>query len=217
MSWRIEWTASYWFLPGLCNHHSYWPIIELGDETTIHWRSNVMQRRTCLVWAATAGNALIALTLGIPGVRFLLDPLFRKARQNDFVRVTALSSLPVGKPTRATILADRWDTYTHYPLGPIGTVWLIREADEKSVDQVRCLQSVCPHLGCGIDFVDGVFVCPCHASDFSIDGSLLKGPSPRPMDELQCRIVTNSNQSEAWVEVKYEEFQTGQSIKATVV
>ena len=42
--------------------------------------------------------------------------------------------------------------------------------------------SHCTHLGCLIhDFRDGKFICPCHGSEFSINGKALKGPAYKPL------------------------------------
>jgi Rieske Fe-S protein len=34
-------------------------------------------------------------------------------------------------------------------------------------------------------------VCPCHTSFFSIEGQVLSGPAPRPLDRYVTRIENN--------------------------
>ncbi len=50
------------------------------------------------------------------------------------------------------------------------------------------LSSICPHLGCAPQwdetFTPPRFKCPCHGSQFDIDGAHLAGPAPRGMDPL---------------------------------
>jgi cytochrome b6-f complex iron-sulfur subunit len=48
----------------------------------------------------------------------------------------------------------------------------------------------CTHLGCAVpwDQAQGKFVCPCHASEFEPDGSLLNPPAPRPLDRFPITI-----------------------------
>jgi len=48
----------------------------------------------------------------------------------------------------------------------------------------------CTHLGCGYhwDEQKQYFVCPCHSSTFSIDGEVLSGPAPRPLDRYEVRV-----------------------------
>jgi len=51
------------------------------------------------------------------------------------------------------------------------------------------LSPICPHLGCRPAWNDGAnrFQCPCHGSQFSLDGEHLAGPAPRGMDPLPFR------------------------------
>jgi Rieske Fe-S protein len=51
------------------------------------------------------------------------------------------------------------------------------------------LSSICPHLGCRPIWNDDAnrFQCPCHGSQFSLEGEHLAGPAPRGMDPLPLR------------------------------
>ena len=169
---------------------------------------------------------VIALSLAIPGARFLLSPLRnrRGGRSDDFLRVAPLSALPVASdaaPVRVTVSRDRWDAYAHFPAEPVGAVWLVPDhgadanagADEDGAPRVRCFQAMCPHLGCGIDYSARrrAFYCPCHESDFDAAGHRRSGPSPRDMDELACRVSQPDATGERWIEVRYQVFATGSS------
>lgn len=46
------------------------------------------------------------------------------------------------------------------------------------------LSSTCTHLGCVVPWVAkaGRFLCPCHASAFDMNGSVMNRPAPRPLD-----------------------------------
>jgi menaquinol-cytochrome c reductase iron-sulfur subunit len=170
-----------------------------------------MQRRSFITALAVLVHALIAVTVAIPGVRFLVAPLRSRRRRTEFVRVAALKDIAADHPTRVVVRADRADAYTRYPPGPIGAVWL-RRADSDNADaNVQCLQTICPHLGCAIDYAAdrSAFYCPCHASEFAPDGERRYGPSPRDMDALACRLSEPDEQGERWVEVQYKEFRTG--------
>jgi nitrite reductase/ring-hydroxylating ferredoxin subunit len=122
-----------------------------------------------------------------------------------------MDAIPDDRPVCVTVAADRWDAYIHYPSGPIGRVWMLR-TDAAGGDGVfRCFQAICPHLGCLIEYSPGrgTFHCPCHASAFDKDGQRLFGPSPRDMDPLPLRVTEPDDDGHRWVEVDYQEFETG--------
>ncbi len=54
------------------------------------------------------------------------------------------------------------------------------------------LRMYCPHKGCAVNVTPEKLVCPCHGSEFSMNGSVLKGPSTDP---LQSFRVSTGNQS----------------------
>lgn len=45
----------------------------------------------------------------------------------------------------------------------------------------------CPHLGCSYAWQSGqkLFVCPCHGSQFTLDGSVAKGPAEAPLSHYK--------------------------------
>ena len=51
------------------------------------------------------------------------------------------------------------------------------------------LSPICPHLGCRPIWNSDAnrFQCPCHGSQFNLDGEHLAGPAPRGMDPLPLR------------------------------
>ncbi|MCV7135075.1 Rieske (2Fe-2S) protein [Mycobacterium hodleri] len=47
---------------------------------------------------------------------------------------------------------------------------------------------VCPHAGCNVNKIaDGKIVCPCHHSEFNLDGTVAQGPAKKP---LEAKAVT---------------------------
>jgi cytochrome b6-f complex iron-sulfur subunit len=48
----------------------------------------------------------------------------------------------------------------------------------------------CTHLGCSVpwDQAANSFICPCHSSSFSVDGTLLNPPAPRALDIFPVSI-----------------------------
>jgi len=48
----------------------------------------------------------------------------------------------------------------------------------------------CTHLGCPFNWDDktGTFECPCHNGVFDIDGRVVGGPPPRPLDRYEYKV-----------------------------
>ncbi len=50
------------------------------------------------------------------------------------------------------------------------------------LDKTEVFSAHCTHLGCLINrFEDGKLACPCHGSEFSLNGTALKGPAYKPL------------------------------------
>ena len=47
--------------------------------------------------------------------------------------------------------------------------------------------AVCPHMGCIVQFnsFEQCWDCPCHGSQFDVDGAVLAGPSRAPLEKSQ--------------------------------
>lgn len=50
---------------------------------------------------------------------------------------------------------------------------------------VFAISTVCTHLGCIVKASAGGFDCPCHGSGFTKDGTVRKGPAPKPLPWLK--------------------------------
>jgi cytochrome b6-f complex iron-sulfur subunit len=66
-------------------------------------------------------------------------------------------------------------------------VYVARETD----GTYRALRMVCPHKGCEVRAGKEKFICPCHGSEFSMNGAVLKGPSKDPLPPLEIRQEAN--------------------------
>ena len=43
----------------------------------------------------------------------------------------------------------------------------------------------CMHRGCQVEPVDGHLVCPCHGSEYTNQGEVLKGPTLQPLNRYE--------------------------------
>ena len=67
-----------------------------------------------------------------------------------------------------------------------GPVIVIR--DPANADDLIALNSMCTHQGCGVEWKDDAFACPCHGSKFGTDGSVSAGPATEPLDPYEVMI-----------------------------
>ncbi len=172
-----------------------------------------MERRSFLKWAIHGLGGIFGAVLGIPALAYLLDPRNRPAREGEFKTVASFKELIPGVPRQVVIRDVRKDAWTLHPNDVIGRVWLIRRDDNK----VDAFTTICPHLGCSINFQEGkseqdrLFVCPCHGGTFDLNGKRLElpgvtNPAPRGMDELKCQRDPAENDL---IQVKYQNFIQG--------
>jgi len=169
-----------------------------------------MQRRSFLKWVIHGLGALFAALLGLPAMAFLLDARNRPARAGQLKTVARLNDLVEGVPHQVVVQETRRDAWTLHPNDVIGRVWLIRR-DKEAVD---AFTTVCPHLGCSVNFEEKnkLFICPCHGGTFEISGQRVDrpgfvNPAPRNMDRLECRRDPTDPEL---IQVKYQNFLQGQ-------
>ena len=140
----------------------------------------------------------IGLVLGFPFIRSLLGSKF-VARKQLMVKTANIGSLTPGQPTRVNFAVQEQDAYIHETA--VHSAWVIVHSPVK----VTVFSPICPHAGCYFNWDSSTdhFECPCHGSVFSIDGKVLGGPAPRPLDALPYEIKDGE------LYVRWERFKSG--------
>ena len=92
-----------------------------------------------------------------------------------------LDTLEVGTPTRVVFDVPMGDSNVE------GAVWFVRRADGV-VDAFdpRCTHALCAYVW---EQDDRRFRCYCHEASFALDGAVLGGPPPRPLDRFPMRVT----------------------------
>ncbi len=143
-------------------------------------------RRTFLTGAIYALWGVIAAALGIPAAVYLLLP--PKARKPlEWVDAGDTARLAPDAPVEMMFRRNRVDGWK--VISEKSTAWVVKQADGKIV----AFGPQCTHLGCAYHWDEGKheFLCPCHSSVFSIDGKVVSGPAPRPLDRYETRVEGN--------------------------
>lgn len=136
-------------------------------------------RRRFQIAILNALGAIVTVALAIPTLIYLLVP--PKSRGNsgwtDAGDIGQITSTPVEISFQKTRM-DAWRMVSEKK-----TAWVV-----KTDAGVLAFGPQCTHLGCAYHWQGKEFVCPCHMSLFSIDGKVLSGPAPRPLDRYETRI-----------------------------
>ena len=64
-------------------------------------------------------------------------------------------------------------------------VWIVR-----SQEGIYALYGKCTHLGCTPNWFESErrFKCPCHGSNFNVEGDVIAGPAPKPLFRAQISL-----------------------------
>jgi menaquinol-cytochrome c reductase iron-sulfur subunit len=140
-------------------------------------------RRGFLLTVIYALGGLITAALTLPAAGYLLLPP-RAKKGSEWVQAGDLTALQPGAPEEVRFRRNRVDGWK--VTSEKSTAWLVKAPDNKVV----AFAPQCTHLGCAYhwDEVNKNFLCPCHTSTFALDGKVLSGPAPRPLDRYVVKV-----------------------------
>jgi menaquinol-cytochrome c reductase iron-sulfur subunit len=149
--------------------------------------TEVTRRKFLGIFVGAAAGA-VAVAMAVPLIRYFLSPVFAKAPAKTTIAIASTSEIPVGTPqfyTYQETVQDGWVTAPE-TMG----VWVVTTDGKNFV----LFNPHCTHLGCLYAWNPGLheFQCPCHGSVFDINGKVLAGPAPRPLDRMPFTIVNGT-------------------------
>jgi Rieske Fe-S protein len=129
-------------------------------------------------------GSIMGAMVGIPIIGYVISPALKATEIDDWVSLGALDSYPIGSPKLFSVTrtkVDGWEQTTN----SYG-VFVVR----KSESALNVYSNVCTHLSCRVNWNEEVaaYTCPCHDAQFGLNGEVLYGPPPRPMDEYEYTI-----------------------------
>jgi quinol---cytochrome c reductase iron-sulfur subunit, bacillus type len=141
------------------------------------------ERRSILLAAIYGFVSLISTGLGIPALLYLFVPP-RARNQGAWIDAGTVDQFEPNKPQEITLRRNRVDGWK--VSSEKATAWVVKS--DKA--EVTAFSPWCTHLGCAYHWEESrdQFVCPCHGSYFSMDGQVIAGPAPRPLDRYDVRI-----------------------------
>jgi succinate dehydrogenase / fumarate reductase iron-sulfur subunit len=129
-----------------------------------------------------AGLGVVLSLTGILGVSAVVPTLADQPSQ--WVPAGEAASYPVGSVNTTMITYNRKQAmHTETVNVPV----LIRRDTEQDF---ICFNSSCTHLGCAVSWDPTIkrFECACHGGAFDVDGNVIAGPPPRPLDRLPWKL-----------------------------
>jgi cytochrome b6-f complex iron-sulfur subunit len=129
-------------------------------------------RRRILRWMSRGFLSLWGLAFCWVFASFLEPPRSGHGLSDRMIKLGRLDSLPRGQ-ARVVRHGDR-------------PIVVVRTADDSLVG----LSAVCTHLNCVVtwDPTEGVLRCPCHDGAFDVNGNVLSGPPPRPLERYRIEV-----------------------------
>ena len=143
-----------------------------------------ISRRAFVTGAVGLLGGIIAAIVSLPAIGYLLSPAIKKVTSDEWVPLGNLDELPLNHPFLFSFTRTKqvgWErTATSYG------AYVIRKPGGK----LDVFSNVCTHLSCRVSWSDELerFVCPCHDGYFDLDGSIISGPQPRPLDRFEYKI-----------------------------
>ncbi|MBM3811595.1 MAG: Rieske (2Fe-2S) protein [Acidimicrobiia bacterium] len=129
------------------------------------------QRRSLVGWLLGGGLTASVISFLYPAVRFMQPPKVPEASINE----TVAGKIDEFKPNSGTIVK-----FGNRP------ALLIRVNET----EWRAFNAICTHLNCTVQFEQPTsqIWCACHNGRFDINGQVVSGPPPGPLEEFQVRI-----------------------------
>lgn len=145
--------------------------------------AETISRRNFLSKIVAGIGSIVAVAVATPLIGYFLSPIWKKEKP-IFTPVATLSEIPINQPTYITYelrLRDGW-----YITTISQGIWAVkRDNGNITIFSPRCTHLNCPYYW---DEAKKVFNCPCHGAVFDIDGNVLAGPPPRPLDRMEYVI-----------------------------
>ena len=132
------------------------------------------------LWAA------MGMALSIPAALYLLLPPKLRG-QTEWTQAGDVDKMAPNSPVEMVFRRNRIDGWRI--LSEKSTAWAVKLDN----GEIIAFAPQCTHLGCAYHWDDPKkqFLCPCHNSVFSIDGKVVSGPAPRPLDRFEAKVQNN--------------------------
>jgi Rieske Fe-S protein len=131
----------------------------------------IRERRSFIGWLLGGGVAASLGSFLYPVVRFVNPPAVSEAAVNE---------VSAGRVQDLRVNSGKIVKFGSRP------VLLIRSGET----EWRAFSAVCTHLNCTVQYREDAHTiwCACHNGTYDLNGSVISGPPPRPLDEFVVHL-----------------------------
>ncbi len=102
------------------------------------------------------------------------------------------SSSPAAPATSAAPASGALAKTADVPVGS-GVILENLVITQPSAGVFKGFSPICTHAGCTVSQItDGKIICPCHHSEFNLDGTVAKGPAKKPLEAKTVAVQGDS-------------------------
>lgn len=151
--------------------------------------SGHFSRRDFIKLTTAAVGTFIGAVIGLPAIAYLIDPALKATKSDVWVPLGKLETFEIGKPALVSFTSSKVNGWEKTVISH--GVFVIKKSDTNFL----VLSNKCTHLGCSVNWKADrqEFICPCHDAQFGLDGRVLGGPPPRPLDAFSSTSLKVEN------------------------
>ena len=160
-------------------------------------------RRNFIVWAMTGILGSFAAAILAP-ILVYVWPAPRPGQKNEEVTAgldKSLDSLQNGDAAKFQAPTNKaFILKTGGGQNAAGDLAFAGYAVKEQSGKINVFATTCPHLGCSVALNKDAkrFDCPCHGSQFALNGDVIHGPATAPLAELTWKKGSNPNQIQVY-------------------
>jgi menaquinol-cytochrome c reductase iron-sulfur subunit len=146
--------------------------------------SGHINRRDFIKLTTATVGTFIGAAIGLPAIVYLIDPALKATKSDAWIPLGKLDTFETGEPTLVSFTRSKvngWEkTVDSYG------VFVLR----KSETEVLAFSNKCTHLSCRVNWNQDQqqYICPCHDAHFDVNGKIISGPPPRPLDTYETKV-----------------------------
>lgn len=143
-------------------------------------------RRTFYISVIYSLWGLIVAALAVPSLVYLLFPP-KVRKESEWVEAGDITHLEPKVPIEIVFRRNRLDGWKL--ISEKSSAWVVKLPN----NEIVAFGPQCTHLACVYHWEEpsNQFFCPCHSSAFSLEGQVLSGPAPRPLDRYEIKVEKN--------------------------